>query len=70
MNTRHPREIESNIMSEATRAYIYRIALAVFGLASGYGLISPDEVPGWIVVVGAVLGIGTSVLATVNTSTK
>lgn len=56
-------------MSEATRAYIYRIALAVLAALSLYGLIGPDEIPVWTGVIVAVLGIGTTALATKNTST-
>jgi hypothetical protein len=55
-------------MSEATRAYIYRIALAVLAVLSLYGLIGPDEIPVWTGVIVAVLGIGTNILATKNTS--
>ena len=57
-------------MTESTRAYIYRIALAALAVLSLYGIIGPDEIPVWTGVVVAVLGIGTSALATKNTSTK
>jgi len=55
---------------ETTRAYIYRIALAVLGVLSLYGLIGPDEIPVWTGVIVAVLGIGSSALATANTDRK
>jgi hypothetical protein len=54
-------------MSESTRAYIYRIALAVLGLAVLYGVIAGEEaVAAWTALVTAVLGNG---LAAKNTST-
>lgn len=56
--------------SEPTRAYIYRIALAVLAVLVVYGLLGPDEVPVWTEVVSAVLGIGATSLATANTSTR
>lgn len=56
--------------TEQRRAYIYRIALAVLAALSLYGLIGPDEIPVWTGILLAVLGLGTSGLATVNTTTK
>jgi len=57
-------------LTEPRRAYIYRVALAVMALLVLYGLVGVDEAPAWIVVIGAVLGVGTTGLATLNTSTK
>jgi len=54
-------------MNEATRAYIYRILLALSALAVVYGLVDESVVPLWLAVASAVLGNG---LASVNTSTK
>ena len=56
-------------MNEATRAYIYRIALALLAVLSLYGLVGPDEIPVWTGVLVAVLGIGSAGLATKNTTT-
>ena len=57
-------------LNEQTRAYIYRMALAVLGVLSLYGLIGPDDIPVWTGVIVAALGIGTSGLASANTMRK
>ena len=54
-------------MSEATRAYIYRISAALLALLAGFGIISGEKVPLIIGVLGALLPTG---LAVRNTSTK
>lgn len=54
-------------MNEATRAYIYRVLLALQPLVVAYSLASEQEAALWLSVASAVLGTG---LATVNTSTK
>ena len=53
-------------LNEATRAYIYRVLIAVGAVAAGYGLISGNEVALWLGVVAAVLNI----MPSVNTNTK
>lgn len=55
-------------LSEPTRAYIYRVLVAVSVLAVAYGRISAAEVPLWLELASAVLGLG-SLLAAGNTST-
>lgn len=60
----------SQHLDQRTRAYVYRVALAVLGVLSLYGLIGPDEIPVWTGVIVAALGIGTSCLASVNTTRK
>jgi hypothetical protein len=57
-------------MSEKKRAYFYRIALSILLLLAVYGVVSRDELPALLEVVAAVLGIGSSALATKNTSTR
>ena len=57
-------------LTEQRRAWIYRIALAVMALATVYGVVDSETGPVWLAVIFAVLGLGTSGLATVNTSTK
>ena len=55
-------------MSEATRAWVYRIALAVLTVAVAYGLIQDEQqIAAWTALVTAVLGNG---LAALNTTTK
>lgn len=54
-------------MKESTRAYIYRILLAVQPLVVAYGLASENESVLWLSVASAVLSAG---LATKNTSTS
>lgn len=57
-------------LSEAQRAYFYRVALTTLGLLVIYGLVKADEVPVWLNLVGAILGVGSSGLAAKHTSTK
>jgi len=57
-------------LTEPRRAYVYRVALAVMAILTVYGVIDSDTAPVWLAVVFAVLGLGTTGLATVNTSTK
>lgn len=52
--------------SEKTRAYIYRVLLAVSPLVAFYGFLSTDELALWLGVASTVLNI----LPTLNTSTK
>lgn len=52
--------------SQKTRAYIYRILIAIGALAVGYGILKADELTLW-------LGLATSVLnimPAANTSTS
>jgi hypothetical protein len=53
-------------MNEATRAYIYRILLALQPLVVAYGLATETESVLWVSVASAVLSAG---LATKHTST-
>ena len=53
-------------MPEATRAYIYRILLALQPIAVLAGVLTETEAVLWVGVASAVLGNG---LAMVNTST-
>lgn len=52
--------------NEKTRAYIYRVLVAVGVLLSGYGVISGNELTLWLGVATAALNI----MPTVNTTTK
>lgn len=54
-------------LTEARRAYVYRILLAVQPLAIAYGLTTSELAALWVSVVSAVLGL---TLATANTHTK
>ena len=55
-------------MSAQTRKYIYRVASAAFGLALIYGWVLVDQIPVWLLFIGAVLGVGTNELAVKNVS--
>lgn len=44
-------------MNETQRAYTYRILIAVGTLATGYGLITADEVALWLGLATAILNI-------------
>ena len=57
-------------MDERTRAYTYRVALAVAALLTMYGVVSEAEAAQWAVLVAALLGIGEGALATRHTSTR
>lgn len=52
--------------NEKTRAYIYRVLLAVSPLIAFYGLLSTDEIALWLGVASTALNI----LPVLNTSTK
>ena len=53
--------------SEPTRAYFYRIVLAVQPLIVAYGVTTSETAALWASVIGTVLA---TALATANTSTK
>ena len=55
------------LMSETTRAYIYRVLTALSVVAVAYGVLTEQEVALWLTVAAAVLGNG---LAAINTTTK
>ena len=54
-------------MNETTRAWIYRVLLALQPLIVAYGLATETEAVLWVGVASAVLGTG---LASLNTSTS
>ena len=54
-------------MNEATRAWIYRILLALQPVVVAYGIATEEQTVLWVGVASAVLGTG---LATLNTSTS
>lgn len=55
------------LATERGRAYLYRVLLAVLLLLVAYDVVAADDVPLWVGMVAALLGVGT---ATVNTSTR
>lgn len=63
-------ELDESVIPEKTRAWIYRIAVAAVPVATGYGIIEDSKAALWIGLLGAVLGFGTNLLASANTSTK
>jgi hypothetical protein len=62
-----PSSNKEPIMNEATRAWIYRILLALQPLVVAYGVATEEQTVLWVGVASAVLGTG---LATLNTSTS
>lgn len=52
-------------MPEKTRAYIYRVLVAVGTVVTGYGLISTNELATWLGLVTAILNL----MPMANTST-
>jgi hypothetical protein len=67
---RASRAVDESVIPEKTRAWIYRIAIAVVPLLTGYGIVEDSKAALWLGLVGAALGFGTSALAAANTSTK
>lgn len=53
-------------MSEKTRAYIYRILIAVGTIVTAYGLITTEQLAVWLGLATAILNI----MPAANTSTK
>lgn len=53
---------------ERTRAYLYRISIALMPLLIMYGVISEHAAALWVGVLAAVLSVGESTLAARNTS--
>lgn len=58
------------VFSQPTRAWLYRVGMAVVPLLVAYGLIDEGTAGLWLGVLGAALGFSLSALATANTSTK
>lgn len=56
--------------AEAHRAYFYRVALALVGLAVVLHFVASGQVASVVEVISAVLGISGNGLAAANTSTK
>ncbi|MFG0329215.1 MAG: hypothetical protein ACF8PN_04885 [Phycisphaerales bacterium] len=56
--------------NEQTRAWLYRIALALGAVAIAYGWITDDQADVWLQVIAAVLLVGPAGLAAANTSTS
>lgn len=52
------------------RRYVYCVALAALAVLVGYHLISSDQVPLWIDLVGAILGMGAPAVAIPAVSQK
>ena len=49
------------------RRYLYGVVLAFIPILVLFGLISPESVQLWLNLAAAVLGLGTTALATANT---
>lgn len=56
-----------NIKNEATRAYVYRVLVALVPVLIAYGVVDSRQIAVWLGLASAVLGFG---LASANTSTK
>ena len=57
-------------MSEQTRAWIYRAAVAIIAIAGVYHLVNPDQAAAWVNAAAAIAGLGSAGLAAGHTSTK
>lgn len=56
--------------AERHRAYYYRIALAVSSALVGAGFVTDGRASAIVTILGAVLGVGSSGLASLNTTTR
>jgi hypothetical protein len=56
-----------NLKNEATRAWIYRVLVALVPILVFYGAVDESQIAVWLGLASAVLGFG---LASANTSTK
>lgn len=54
-------------MSETTRAWLYRVLVAVVPILTAYGVVAEEKAPLFVALAAAVFGNG---LAAKNTSTK
>lgn len=59
-----------DLSAEPTRAYVYRVALAVLVVLALYRVVAGDAIDEWTELLRAVLGIAPVGLAVANTSTK
>jgi hypothetical protein len=56
-----------SLKNEQTRAYIYRVLVAVVPILVAYGVVDSRQIAVWLGLASTVLGFG---LASANTSTK
>lgn len=61
------KEVKMSLKNEATRAYIYRVLVALVPILIAYGVVDSRQVAVWLGLASAFLGFG---LASANTSTK
>jgi hypothetical protein len=55
------------IPDPAVRRWLYGVVVAMIPVLVLFGLISPESVQLWLNLAAAILGLGTTALATVNT---
>ena len=60
----------TNLLTPAVRTWIYSVVTAVLAIIAAYGLVSADEVPLWLTLAAALLGLGASGTATAFRPTK
>ncbi|MFF5793669.1 hypothetical protein ACFY5D_16610 [Paeniglutamicibacter sp. NPDC012692] len=60
-------ELFNKLKEPKTRKWIYGIATAAIPLLIGYGALTAATGGLWLVLVGAILGVGTNSLASANT---
>lgn len=58
-----------NITDPRTRAYLYGVMVAIGGLALIYGIVNVEQLGGWLILAGALLGVSNG-LALANTPKK
>lgn len=60
----------TDLFSPTTRKWIYNVAVAVVPLLVVLGVITNDIAGQVLIIAGAVLGLGTNLLASANTNTS
>lgn len=58
------------ILTPDVRSWLYGVISAVLAIIAAYGLISADEVPLWLTLAAALLGLTGSTVATAYRPTK
>jgi hypothetical protein len=49
------------------RKYLYQVGVAVMALLAIYGVVNPDQVEAWVVLLGALVGAGLNGMSAYNT---
>ena len=59
-----------NLLTPEVRTWLYGVVSAALAIIAAYGIISADEVPLWLTLAAALLGLAGSATATAYRPTK